>query len=170
MTIHGEHPFPTAEDPARRLRGRLGGAVTLWTAGGPEDRAGLTVSSAMIAAGEPAVALALLDPDSDLAERLRETGRAVLHLLTWPDRDLADAFAGTVPAPGGPFRLREWEQTGHGPRLAERTWAALELQDSRSVGWSLLAEARIADLGFEDGGEPLEHWRGRYRHAGDRGR
>ena len=36
MTIHSEHPFlePEAErDPVRRLRGRLGGAVTLWTAG-----------------------------------------------------------------------------------------------------------------------------------------
>ena len=34
MTIHSEHPFldPDA-DPVRRLRGRLGGAVTLWTSG-----------------------------------------------------------------------------------------------------------------------------------------
>ena len=34
MTIHTEHPFLDPEpDPVRRLRGRLGGAVTLWTAG-----------------------------------------------------------------------------------------------------------------------------------------
>ena len=43
VTIHTTHPFadPDAR-PARRLRGRLGGAVTLWTAGAGADRAGLT--------------------------------------------------------------------------------------------------------------------------------
>ena len=69
MTIHTEHPFldPSA-DPVRRLRGRLGGAVTLWTSGAEESRAGLTVSSVMVAGGEPGRILALLDPDSDLRE------------------------------------------------------------------------------------------------------
>ena len=36
VTIHSEHPFLEPEsdrDPVRRLRGRLGGAVTLWTVG-----------------------------------------------------------------------------------------------------------------------------------------
>ena len=40
MTIHAEHPFLEPEgsrDPARRFRGRLGGAVTLWTVGGVGD-------------------------------------------------------------------------------------------------------------------------------------
>ena len=41
VTIHSEHPFlePEADrDPVRRLRGRLGGAVTLWTTGDEGDR------------------------------------------------------------------------------------------------------------------------------------
>ena len=34
MTIHTSHPFADPEpDPLRRLRGRVGGAVSLWTAG-----------------------------------------------------------------------------------------------------------------------------------------
>ena len=34
VTIHTEHPFLDPDgDPVRRLRGRLGGAVTLWTSG-----------------------------------------------------------------------------------------------------------------------------------------
>ncbi|WP_246456190.1 hypothetical protein [Nocardioides mesophilus] len=40
MTIHSEHPFLEPEgsrDPVRRMRGRLGGAVALLTAGAPED-------------------------------------------------------------------------------------------------------------------------------------
>jgi flavin reductase (DIM6/NTAB) family NADH-FMN oxidoreductase RutF len=141
--------------------------VSLWTAGDGADRAGLTVSSYLVAAGEPARVVALLDPDSDLLERLEETGTAVLQLLEWRQRDLADAFAGLRPVPGGPFRLGEWEQTAWGPRLVGApTWAGLRLVDGeragRPVGWSTLVEGIIEHV--EIGGEqaPLVHRRGRY--------
>ena len=115
MTIHSEHPFLDPErDPVRQLRGRLGGAVTLWTSGGAEDDsgwAGLTVTSMMVAAGEPARVLALIDPDSDLGARLGATGSAAVSLLTWEDRQVADAFAGVMPAPGGAFRMAPFEPT-----------------------------------------------------------
>ena len=78
----------------------------------------------MVAAGEQGRVLALLDPDSDLLERLRETGRCVVQLLSWPDRQLAEAFAGTSPAPGGPFRQADFTDTAWGPRLGSATtWA-----------------------------------------------
>jgi hypothetical protein len=51
--IHSSDPFATPEQdksPVRRLRGRLASAVTLWTAPGP---AGLTVSSMLVADGDP---------------------------------------------------------------------------------------------------------------------
>ena len=122
MTIHTTHPFADDNpDPARRLRGRLGGAVSLWTAGTERARAGLTVTSLMLANGDPARFLALVDPDSDFADTVEATGRAVVQLLSWSHRDLADAFAGVAPAPGGPFRMAEWADTEHGPqRLAPR--------------------------------------------------
>jgi hypothetical protein len=44
MTIHASNPFAADPDPVRRFRGRLGGAVSLWTAGDGPGRAGLTVS------------------------------------------------------------------------------------------------------------------------------
>jgi flavin reductase (DIM6/NTAB) family NADH-FMN oxidoreductase RutF len=164
MTIHSEHPFLDPEaDPVRRLRGRLGGAVTLWTSGS-QPRAGLTVSSVMVATGEPGRLLGLLDPDSDLRLQLGETGRAVVHLLEWAHRDLAEAFAGQLPAPGGPFRMGEWEQTDHGPRLLSApTWASVELESSQSVGWSDLVVARVVDVVLGDQDEPLVHRRGRYK-------
>lgn len=170
MTIHAGHPFadPTP-DPVRRLRGRLGGAVTLWTAGDDADRAGLTVTSLMVALGEEARLLALLDPDSDLVEVLRDTGRAVVQLLSWPDRDLAEAFAGTAPAPGGPFRQAEFVATEHGPRLASAgTWALVRLEAERAVGWSIEVSVVVehAEVGADD--DPLLHRRGRFHRPDTR--
>jgi flavin reductase (DIM6/NTAB) family NADH-FMN oxidoreductase RutF len=167
MTIHSEHPFLDPDpDPVRRLRGRLGGAVTLWTAGAAADRAGLTVSSLMVAAGEPALMLALLDPDAELHERLVESQRAVVHLLQWGDRDLAEAFAGVTPAPGGPFRLAAWTQSEWGPRLEQAsTWAGVRLVESRSAGWASLVTCEIETVVVGDDDDPLVHRRGRYlRH------
>jgi flavin reductase (DIM6/NTAB) family NADH-FMN oxidoreductase RutF len=167
VTIHSGHPFedPSA-DPVRRLRGRLGGAVTLWTSGElhtPGLRAGLTVSSVMVANGEPARLLALVDPDCALRDVLESTGLGVVHLLRWEHRDLAEAFAGQLPAPGGPFRMGEWEQTEHGPRLVSApTWASVEADSFEAVGWSDLVVARIVGLAVGEDEDALEHRRGRY--------
>lgn len=174
MTIHPEHPFQAAlsdRDPVRRLRGRLGGTVTLWTTGGPPfPRAGLTVSSRMIATGDPGHALALLDPDSAFAETLAESRTAVMHLLSWEHRDLADAFAGVSPAPGGAFRFGEWVDSEWGPLLSGVSgWAGLRLVEGEMpvVGWSVLANAEIEHV--EIGGEtdPLMHRRGRYQRPSE---
>lgn len=170
MTIHSDHPFqaaPPDRDPVRRLRGRLGGTVTLWTAGGGDfDRAGLTVSSRMIATGGPGHALALLDPDSSFAETLTRTRRAVMHLLGWEHRELADAFGGVAPAPGGAFRLGEWIGSEWGPLLAGvSAWAGVRLVDGDmgQVGWSVLADAVIEHVEIHGETEPLVHRRGRYQ-------
>lgn len=167
MTIHSSHPFPTEPDPVRRLRGRLGGAVTLWTAGDPDDRAGLTVTSVLVAAGEPGRVIGLLDPDADLTERLTETGRGVVHLLSWRHRDVADAFAGVAPAPGGPWRLAEWTDTAAGPRLADAAgWAEVTVERHEALGWSSLVVGTIGEIGLTDDDEPLVHRRGRYLRSG----
>jgi flavin reductase (DIM6/NTAB) family NADH-FMN oxidoreductase RutF len=167
MTIHAEHPFAEPPDPVRRFRGRLGGAVSLWTAGAGRARAGLTVSSVLVANGDPASVVGLLDADSDLFERLEETGRAVVHLLGGGDRDLAEAFGGRTPAPGGPFRLREWEETPFGPVLPGRSRARVRLLRSEDVGWSRLVVADIEDVVVVEDVDGLEHRRGRYRRTGD---
>lgn len=170
MTIHSGHPFlePEAQrDVVRRLRGRIGGVVTLWTAGDGPDRAGLTVSSLMLANGPEPRLLALVDPDSALIERMRETGRVVVQLLSWPHRDLADAFAGTAPAPGGPFRMAEFEQSDWGPRLVGAdTWAGARLVEEATAGWSVLVTCEVDEITIGDDAPPLVHRRGRYERPG----
>ncbi|MDT0201216.1 flavin reductase family protein [Nocardioides sp. AE5] len=166
MTIHKEHPFLEPEanrDPVRRLRGRLGGPVTLWTSGEDGSRAGLTVSSIMVAAGEPGRLIGLIDPHADLMDRLEETGRAVIQLLHYPHHNLADVFAGQVPAPGGMFAQASWSESEWGPVLDSVTsWAGVRLESATEVGWSNLVTTVIehAVIGEED--DPLVHRRGRY--------
>jgi flavin reductase (DIM6/NTAB) family NADH-FMN oxidoreductase RutF len=177
MTIHPGHPFAEPEperDPARRFRGRLGGAVTLWTSGGTSEktaggeaaRAGLTVSSVLVALGEPAHVLGLVDPDSDLAQTVAETRTAAVQVLAWEHRDLADAFAGVAPAPGGPFRVGSWTQTQWGPVLAGVTaWAGIRVRRAGAeVGWSLLLDGEVehVELDPDDTERPLLSRRGRY--------
>lgn len=167
MSIHSGHPFATPDDPVRRLRGRLGGTVSLWTAGSGASRAGLTVSSWLVAGGTPGRVLALLDPDADLSDVLLETRRGVLQLLRWEDRGLADVFAGTAPAPGGPWRLAEWIATDHGPRLAHAaTWATMEVETDVEVGWSRLVTCALVDVVVGEDVDPLVHRRGRYQPPG----
>ena len=136
VTIHAGHPFadPDSErDPVRRFRGARGRrGVAVDDRGWASARTGLTVSSLMVAAGEPARVLALLDPDSDLAEALDGDGRAVVHLLSRADRDLAEMFAGTAPAPGGVFAHAAFEDTDWGPRLGPRdSWAGVRVEEVR---------------------------------------
>jgi flavin reductase (DIM6/NTAB) family NADH-FMN oxidoreductase RutF len=164
VTIHSEHPFADPEpDPVRRFRGRVGGRVSLWTSGGDGERSGLTVTSFLVAAGEPARVLALLDPDADLTGTLLATGRGVVHLLGWEHRDLAEMFAGTAPAPGGSFRHGSFEQTAWGPRLTTASsWAGVRTEAEQEVGWSTLVTTVVEHLEVGADDEPLRHHRGRF--------
>lgn len=110
--------------------------------------------------------VALLDPDSDLVERLQSTRTAVVQLLQWQHRHLADAFAGQAPAPGGVFRLARWTESRWGPVLdGASAWVGVRLVQSEpaAVGWSLLLNTVIEHVEIADETAPLIHRRGRYQ-------
>ena len=165
MTIHREHPFADAErDVVRQLRGRLAAGVTLWGSGEGGDRAGLTVSSLMVANGTPARVLGLLDPLSDLVDLLGRKQTVAVTLLRRDEHYLAEVFAGRAPAPGGRFTQAEFAQTPWGPVLAgERSWAGLRLESGVEVGWSLLFTGTVEHVEVFDEAAPLVHHRGRYQ-------
>ncbi|MFW6599489.1 flavin reductase family protein [Propionibacteriaceae bacterium Y2011] len=171
MTIHSEHPFlepPENRRPLRRIRSRWPAGVSVWTvAVGPRaargEPVGLTVSSLVIADGEPGEVVGLLDPDSDLAEALSSGGRAMVNLLGVGHQELADVFAGLSPAPGGPFTVGDWQPDPYGPRLADAlaTLAIEVTTDPVAVGWSSLIRGTVVSTTIAEG-ESLAHLRGRY--------
>lgn len=168
VTIHSDHPFATPEedkDPLRRLRGRLAAPVTVWAVGAGGARSGLTVSSVLIADGDPPHVVGLIDAESDFW--LEEPQRWVINVLAARHRFLADAFAGTAPSPGGPFRLGEWTDTAWGPALVDAAgWLGVSVgPDARKVGWRALVEATVEHVEAFDR-MPLVHLRGRYLDVG----
>lgn len=168
MTIHSEHPFRDSDlDPVRRLRGRVGATVSLWTAGDlATDAAGLTVSSYLILTGEPGRIVGAIDPDSDLFAAMERTGLAVVQLLTYDQHQIADTFGGQLPAPGGLFAGSDFEATPYGPRLmGAGAWAFGSLEDARPLGWSNLTAIRIENVGIDGDDDFLVHRRGRYQSS-----
>lgn len=169
MTIHHEHPFipeADARDQLRRFRGRLGPQVSLWTSAEGSHRVGLTVSSMLVALGEPGFVLGLLDPDSDLADALVVGSGLVVQLLEWQHRDAAEQFAGQMPAPGGPFANHPFDDTTWGPVLGSAsTWLGCRVTQRREVGWSLEISAEVEHVVIGADAAPLRHRRGRWVRA-----
>ncbi|MEV6303832.1 flavin reductase family protein [Actinoplanes sp. NPDC051861] len=165
--IHSTDPFAvpdSAKSPVRRLRGRLAAPVTIWTAPGP---AGLTVSSTLIADGEPGRVVGLIDEESDFWDAALTAGVFTVVPLTPADRQLADRFAGLMPSPGGLFAAGEWRETEWGPVPANATaWAGCRLDSDRPCGWALLVEGVIESTEIATAAAPLVHYRGRYAELG----
>jgi len=162
-----EHPFVTAEterDPVRQLRGRLAAPVTIVTAGEGSAAAGLTISSVMLAEGDPGTVHFLLGPSTDLAEAIEASGRIVVHILSHADRDLSEIFAGRRPNPGGPFGGVGATASMWGPvldRVPNRAFCSGET--SVVYGYSLLVSASIDRVEVADLDDPLVYFRGAYR-------
>ncbi|MBA8795313.1 hypothetical protein FHX74_002941 [Friedmanniella endophytica] len=173
MTIHSEHPFADpdpARNPLRRIRGRLVAPVTVWATGRGADRAGLTVSSVLVADGDPGEVVGLVDGDSELADALEPDGLLAVSVLDHRHRAVADVFAGLAPSPGGIFRTGDWTDGAWGPVLDDVAWIGVRLPATAPdrAGWALLVRGRIEQLGLgPDGVEPLGWYRGGYRHLTD---
>ena len=176
-SLHYGNPWadPSSErDPVRQARARLPAPVTVWTAGdgaGDGAWAGLTVSSVMVAQGEPGRLIGLIGPDTDLAEIVERKGVFVVHLLVdSPEhRRLAQHFAGTLSADPDLLRL---EPSPHGPRLvAAPDQLACRVIRTSPCGWSQLIEADIEHVWLGARGGPastpgLVWYRGEFRGCG----
>jgi flavin reductase (DIM6/NTAB) family NADH-FMN oxidoreductase RutF len=165
--IHDDHPFstpPDLRDPSRQLRGRLVSGITVLTSGGPGSWAGLTVSSVLIAEGEPSRLIALVGEATDLWFAIAESRSWVLHVLGVEHRELSDRFAGSRPSPGGPFAGLDVEDTPWGPSLeVGGTRAFCRLERSVDTGFHRLVTGVIDQIDLDDLQDPLVYYRGKYR-------
>jgi hypothetical protein len=135
----------------------------VWAAGEGKGRRGFTVSSMLIADGEPGQIAGLIDEDSDFWDVCTDV--FTVNALTFADTTMADAFAGIGPAPGGPFTLGDWVQTAWGPALSGSAgWlgARLEPAEPRHLGWGLLVSAAIEHIELGES-IAMAHVRGQYR-------
>lgn len=126
----------------------------------------------MIADGEPAEVVGLIDEDADLWDLAQVGRRIAVSLLGWQHRLVAEVCAGLAPSPGGPFRTGTWVDTDWGPVLEDAPgWlgASLLEQEPDHAGWGLLVRARIEQIEIGSIGDDglLTHLRGRYRPLGD---
>lgn len=172
MTIHYEHPFLEPEErrrPGRRLRGRLPSPVTVWASVAAGTRAGLTVSSLVVADGDPPRLLGLLDEESDLWAVAQRSGRVAVSLLGPDDGQVADVHAGLAPSPGGAFRSAAWTESEWGPVLSDRPFVGtvLDGDQPRRVGWSLVVELVVDHVALESDIGALAYRRGRYLPIAD---
>ena len=164
--LEQEDPFSTPVEDRRadrRFRGRMVAPVTVWTAGSRDRRAGLTVSSLLVAEGDPAELLGLIDPLSELSALIGETRTFAVHVLDEQDRRLAGNFAGVYPV--DPFAEVDFTDGEFGPVLSEaRHFLGCRLVASAQVGLQTLVRGRVESLRIvEEGGPPLIRYRGRYR-------
>lgn len=170
MTIHPEHPFATADgerDPVRRWRGRMPAPVSVWTTHAEPRPVGWTVSSFLLADGDPAEVVGLVDEESDFADAVATSGHLAISLLGWSHRALAEVFAGLAPAPGGTFTVGSWSDTAWGPVLDDGAgWLGVRILEGEPehAGWALLVRGVVehVELGDLPGTGLLSSFRGRY--------
>ena len=171
IRVGSQPPFavpPERRDPARRLRGRLVAPVTVWTAGRPPGGAGLTASSVLVAEGQPARLLGLIDPTSAFWEAAQETRAFVVHVLAAGDRALAERFTEIRPPIRGPFERLEVAESPWSPVLGgSRPRAACRLTGSVPLGYAELVEGVIERLELHDLDDPLAWLHGAYHAVED---
>jgi 3-hydroxy-9,10-secoandrosta-1,3,5(10)-triene-9,17-dione monooxygenase reductase component len=164
--IHDEHPFADPEDlrdPVRRFRGRLASPVTVITSGPPEARTGLTVSSLVVAEGEPSRIFFLCGTLTDLWPAITETGGFVVHVLEEEHREISDRFAGIRPSPGGVFAGLDPQDTEWGPVIPSiETRAFCQFTGHTDTGIYALVDGIVDRVDLSDLSRPLQYFRGRY--------
>jgi len=169
--IHDEHPFADPEDmrdPARRFRGRLAAPVTVITSGGVGRHAGLTVSSLLVAEGEPSRVFFLCGTATDLWIGIRETGGFIVHVLEESHREISDRFAGLRPSPGGMFHGLDPEDTRWGPLIPSiATRAFCRFVGHTETDVYALADGVIERIDLSEITHPLQYFRGRYLRTED---
>lgn len=150
-------------DPVRRFRGRLAAPVTVITAGAAGNRAGLTVSSLVVAEGEPSHVIFLCGTNTDLWSAIVGSGRFIVHILEEQHREISDRFAGIRPSPGGLFAGLDPVDTDWGPVIpGVETRAYCRFTGHTETEIYALVDGIVDRVDLSEVTRPLQYFRGRY--------
>jgi 3-hydroxy-9,10-secoandrosta-1,3,5(10)-triene-9,17-dione monooxygenase reductase component len=163
--LHYGEPWaapPEARDPLRRLRGRLVLPVTVWLAASPEGSpVGLTISSVLLAQGEPPMLAGLVSAATELGE-LFASGSAksfAVHVLGASHRRLAQHFSGELPGERVAVSSSAWGFVLD--EVEDRLFC--RARSTRDFGWSLLVEAVVEATEAGPARRGLAWYHGEYR-------
>lgn len=140
--------------------------MTVWTthtdATGP---AGITVASILVAEGQPAMVLGLIDPLATFADAVVDSGRFVVHVVAEAQAKLADQLAGRSPTALDRFDDLEVSQSPWGPVVQELTSRVYcSVLDATETGESTLIRAAVDEIELSGTPPaPLVYVRGFYR-------
>lgn len=167
-SVHYGNPWqdpPSHRDPVRQARASMPWPVTVWLAGasgaqpGSALLRGLTVSSVMVAQGEPPLLAGLLPPLSDLAEVIAVPGATfTVSVLGQGQQRYARHFSGE---PTIPDQELAYASSPFGPVLSDvPTWLGCRCRSGREFGWSLLVEAEVVEAHTTSAAVGLAWYRG----------
>ncbi|MGH9122485.1 MAG: flavin reductase family protein [Acidimicrobiales bacterium] len=152
-------------DPQRQFRGHLAAPVTVWTAySDAHERSALTVSSILLAEGDPPSVLGLVGPLTDFWEAVRESKRFVVHILSEDQGRIGDQCAGLYPGLDSAFEGLSVRRSEWGPVLdAVGRRAFCHLHSFLDIGYSILARGEVGRIEHPTSGEdPLVRYRSEY--------
>ena len=159
---------PTVSDSEfRAAMSGMASSVHVVTARRGGERLGRTATSVLSLAAQPPTVLVSIDIVSRLADIIAKAGGFSLAMLASGQTEIADAFAGRVPAPDR-FKLGQWTDwpSGH-PRLTGAVSTLdCEVIGAMETGTHVLFAGAIVDAETDTTLSPLLWHRHGYARAG----
>ncbi|WP_244557417.1 flavin reductase family protein [Devosia lucknowensis] len=156
---------PTVSDGEfRTAMSGLASGVTVVTARRGDERVGRTATSVMSLSAQPPALLVSIDIVSRLADLIAKTGGFSLAMLSTEQTDVADAFAGQVPAEQR-FAIGDWGAWPSGQPQLRGTVTSLDCEviGAMETGTHVLFAGAIVEAESDPGRAPLIWQRHGYR-------
>lgn len=159
--------MPTVTDLQRDYRSAIGhfaSGVTVVTATGPSGHAGMTTNAVSSLSLDPILLLVCFDNSSRTLPIVRDHGRFAVNVLRAGDEGLARVFASKI-VPEAKFDSVT-HNVDHGVPVLDDAlaWFVCDLHELIEGGDHTVGVGRVTAFHYDDEGDPLVFFRGKYAH------
>lgn len=159
--------MPTVTDLQRDYRAAIGhfaSGVTVVTATGPSGHAGMTTNAVSSLSLDPILLLVCFDNSSRTLPIVRDHGRFAVNVLRTGDEDLARIFASKI-VPEEKFESVT-HNVDHGVPVLDDAlaWFVCDVHELIEGGDHTIGVGRVTAFNYDDEGDPLVFFRGKYAH------